>query len=89
MESYNNILSRMQTSFKNLAGFDPDDASDIGIRLKVLAGEIFSLYSEFNYIKNQIFIQTSTGENLDNQDETTEKNEDELNKNENKKGDDE
>ena len=66
MESYNNILSRMQTSFKNLAGFDPDDASDIGIRLKVLAGEIFSLYSEFNYIKNQIFIQTSTGENLDN-----------------------
>lgn len=66
MESYNNILSRMQTNFKNLTGFDPDDASDIGIRLKVLAGEMFSLYSELNYVKNQIFIQTATDENLDN-----------------------
>lgn len=66
MESYSNILNRMQTDFQNLAGFSPDDASDIGIRLKILAGEMFSLYSELDYIKNQMFVQTATGENLDN-----------------------
>ncbi len=41
-ETYESILSRMQDRFQELAGFPADDASDIGIRLKVLAGELFS-----------------------------------------------
>lgn len=66
MESYSSILNRLSSSFLELTGFKADDASDIGIRLKVLAGELFSLYSELNYIKNQMFVQTAFGENLDN-----------------------
>lgn len=66
MESYANILERLQSSFFSLTGFSADDASDIGIRLKVLAGELFSLYTELNYVKNQMFVETATGESLDN-----------------------
>ena len=66
MESYENILNRLNTKFEEFAGFSADDATDIGIRLKVLAGELFSLYSELNYIKNQMFVQTAFGKGLDN-----------------------
>lgn len=65
MENYETILSRMQDEFTSLAGFSPDDASDIGIRLKVLAGEIFSLGANVEWLKNQMFTKTATGECLD------------------------
>ena len=32
--TYEEILTSMQGKFKELAGFEADDASDIGIRLK-------------------------------------------------------
>lgn len=43
METYESVLKRMQGRFAELSGFSADDASDIGIRLKVLAGEVYSL----------------------------------------------
>ena len=43
METYEEILGRMQGTFEELAGYPADDASDIGIRLRVLAGEVSSL----------------------------------------------
>lgn len=64
-ESYETILTRMQDTFSELSGFQADDASDIGIRLKVLAGEIFSAYSNIEWLKNQVFPQTATGQQLD------------------------
>ena len=64
-ESYESILSRMQNKFKDLSGFEADDASDIGIRMKVLAGEIFSAYSNIEWLKNQVFPQTAIGKQLD------------------------
>ncbi len=64
-QSFSSILTRMQQSFSELAGFSPDDASDIGMRLKVLAGEVFSLYHAFDWLKNQVFPQTAQGEFLD------------------------
>lgn len=64
-ESYESILSRMQNKFKDLSGFKADDASDIGIRMKVLAGEIFSAYSNIEWLKNQVFPQTAIGKQLD------------------------
>lgn len=64
-ESYETILVRMQDKFKELSGFDADDASDIGIRLKVLAGEIFSAYTNIEWLKNQVFPQTAIGQQLD------------------------
>ena len=65
MESYEEILSRMQDEFTSLAGFMPEEASDIGVRLKVLAGEIFSLEANLEWLKNQMFTKTATGECLD------------------------
>ena len=65
MTTYEEILSRMQTKFEELAGYNADQASDIGIRLKVLSAEIFSAYSHLDWIKTQMFPQTATGERLD------------------------
>jgi len=64
-ENYNFILNRMQENFKNLSGFSADDASDIGIRLKVLAGEIFTCYENLEWLKLQAFPQSATGNHLD------------------------
>ena len=65
IKTYEEILSSMQNEFKTLAGFDADDASDIGIRLKVLAGAIFSEMTNLNWLKKQMFPQTATAEQLD------------------------
>lgn len=65
METYEEILERMQNRFTQLSGFSPDDASDIGIRLKVLAGEIFSLNTNVEWLKNQMFANTAIGEQLE------------------------
>lgn len=65
MENYNQILERMQNKFTELAGFSPNDASDVGIRMRVLAGEILSLNTNIEWIKNQMFANTALGEQLD------------------------
>lgn len=64
MESYGSVLERMQQSFQELAGFSADDASDLGIRLKVLAGEVYSLLNGVEWLKSQMFPQTAQGEYL-------------------------
>ncbi len=62
---YNAVLERMQSRFAALAGYAADDASDIGIRLKVLAGEIVNLGTALSWVKTQMFPETATGESLD------------------------
>lgn len=64
-ETYETVLKRMQDKFKSLSGYSADDASDIGIRLKVLAGEIFSIHTYADWMKRQMFVQTADGEQLD------------------------
>ena len=66
METYDEILERMREKFCEEAGFDPFEASDIGIRLRVLAGEIFSLWNGLEYWKRQAFPDTAIGEALEN-----------------------
>lgn len=63
--TYDEILTNMQEKFRELAGFEADDASDIGIRLKVLAGELFSISTNIDWLKNQMFPQSAIGEQLD------------------------
>ena len=46
MESYEEILERMKNKFTELSGSNVNDDSDIGIRMKVLAGEIFSFFGK-------------------------------------------
>lgn len=64
-EDYNEILERMKNEYRKYAGYTPDDASDIGIKLKTLAGEIFSLESSMDFLKRQMFPTTATGAYLD------------------------
>lgn len=55
----------MKQTFAGLAGCEADDAADIGIRLKVLAGELFSAYSHMEWLEKQVFPQTAQGQQLD------------------------
>lgn len=55
----------MKTKYASLAGFTPDDASDIGIRIKTLAGEIYSLESAVEWLRRETFAQTATGTRLE------------------------
>lgn len=64
-ESYTEVLQRMQQSFLKEAGYAADDASDIGIRLKVLAGEVYSLRVALDWLKRQTYATTAEGEALE------------------------
>lgn len=65
MADYNAILAAMTGRFEELAGFSPDAASDIGIRMKVLAAQIFSLQTELDTLREDLFPTTARGERLD------------------------
>lgn len=65
METYEAILKKMQDKFEELSGYRADDASDVGIRMKVLAGEVFSAGTYAQWLKNQMFPQTAQGVQLD------------------------
>ena len=55
----------MREKYAERAGCVPEDASDIGIRLHVLAGELYRLAAEIEWIKRQAFPQTADGAQLD------------------------
>ncbi|MBQ6387903.1 MAG: baseplate J/gp47 family protein [Ruminococcus sp.] len=56
----------MKARYETESGFEVDEASDIAIRLKVLAGEIYNMETTLDWTKRQMFAATATGENLDN-----------------------
>jgi uncharacterized phage protein gp47/JayE len=55
----------MKASYSAYAGFTPAEESDIMIRLRVLAGEIYQEQANADYIKRQLFPMTAEGEYLD------------------------
>lgn len=65
MRTYNEILDGMKNKYKSLTGLNAEEASDLGIRFAVLAGEIFSAQTEISWLKNQMFPNTASGEYLD------------------------
>ena len=65
MKTYEEIADGMKQSFYEQAGYSPDEASDIGIRMRVLAGEIYNMQTYLEWIKRQAFPQTAKGEYLD------------------------
>ena len=65
MDSYNDILSRMTASYAQYSGCEPSAESDIMIRLRVLAGEIYQAGVYAEYIKRQLFASTASGDYLD------------------------
>lgn len=65
MESYEQILSRMKENYKAQTGIEVTDDSDIGVRLSVLAGEIFSTKMNLEWLKAQTGFTSASGEFLD------------------------
>ncbi len=63
--SYDEILERMSDEFELQSGYEAASQSDIGIRLKLLAGEIFALSCNIEWLKKEMFPDTATGEMLD------------------------
>jgi uncharacterized phage protein gp47/JayE len=59
------ILAGMKQRYRELAGCDSDEASDIGIRLRVLAKELHEIEVRMSELRKQVFPQTSTGDYLD------------------------
>ena len=50
-DSYESIYERMKAKYEELSGADFDEGSDIAIRLRVLAGEIFNAQSGMEWGK--------------------------------------
>ena len=65
MDTYDSILERMTAAYSEYAGFVPPKESDIMLRLRVLAGEVYRLEAEAEYMKRQMFPVTAEGEYLD------------------------
>lgn len=65
LETYEEILERMRGEYAAKSGGPPEEASDIGLRLQVLAGELYRLQAGVEWLKRQAFPQTADGEQLD------------------------
>ncbi len=65
MDNYEDILSRMKDRYTELSGINPSEQSDIMLRLKVLAAEVFSCSVAAEFIKSQMFPISATGAYLD------------------------
>lgn len=65
MEKYSEILERMTAEYERESGHRADDVSDTGLRMRVLAGEIYRLENEVDWLERQLFPHTATGEWLD------------------------
>lgn len=65
MEAYQEILDRMNAAYKEKSGSSPRDVSDIGLRLRVLAGEIYRLQARIEWLERQAFPHTADGKYLD------------------------
>ena len=55
----------MKNAYISESGADFDEVSDIAVRLKVLAGEIYSMQTSLEWLKRQLFPSGATGEYLD------------------------
>ena len=61
---FEEIYAHMAAEYKTLAGVEPEDAADVSIRLKVLAGELYTVLCAAESLKLNCFPQTATGEAL-------------------------
>lgn len=65
MNNYEKILESMKNRYCELSGREVPQLSDIDIRLKILAGEIYKEQVNLEYIKRQMFVQTAESQYLD------------------------
>lgn len=65
MESYEEILARMQAQYEQESGQRVAAASDTDLRLRAMAGEVYRLKAELQWLRVQAFPYTAQGEWLD------------------------
>ena len=65
VKTYEELLATMEKTYSSLTGFSPDNASDIGIRIKVLATVCSELYQKLAQLQRDLFAQTAIGTYLD------------------------
>ena len=65
MKTYETILSEMTERYRTLAGHLPEDASDIGIRMKILASQVWELWQRCEWMWKQLLPDTATGDYLE------------------------
>ena len=65
MEYYDTLLERMTAYYQEQTGCTPDQASDVMIRLRVLASQLDALCRQSEETARQAFAATATGEYLD------------------------
>ena len=64
-KTYDEILTAMETKFQEKGGFTPAADSDLGLRLRVVAGEVYNLQTGIQWLARQVFPQTAAGEFLE------------------------
>ena len=65
MDSFEQILQRMEAEYEEKSGGKVEDVSEVGLRLRVLAGELHRLGASLDWLERQAFPQTATGAQLD------------------------
>ncbi|MGI6255294.1 MAG: baseplate J/gp47 family protein [Acutalibacter sp.] len=65
MESYEEILQRMEEEYEQQSGCKVENVSEVGLRMRVLAGELHRLGTSLDWLERQAFPQTATGVQLD------------------------
>lgn len=65
MGYYDTLLERMSNNFRNQTGVEPDHASDVMIRMRVLAAQLDLLCQNAEEVTRQAFPATATGEYLE------------------------
>ena len=58
MDSFEQILQRMEAEYEEKSGGKVEDVSEVGLRLRVLAGELHRLGASLDWLERQAFPQT-------------------------------
>lgn len=59
------LAQRMAQAFEQQAGYPAGSATDVGIRIRTLAGELYALYTRLEFFRRQSFPATATGTYLE------------------------
>ncbi len=65
MVSYEELVQRMYTQYQESTGCSPEDASDLGIRIRLLAGEIYAALASIDWLEKQKDPRYAQGQELD------------------------
>lgn len=65
METFEELLRSMEAAYRAQSGHEAEDVSDTGLRLRVLAGELYRLWAKLQWLRREAFPQTATGDRLD------------------------